>query len=86
MSMGLLGVAVLILSLTAPSLLEVYLRQLPVAPTCPSCRSVARQIAVACSFSEFLPALNRTFKAECPRCGWRGRMRLKLATLTNRRR
>ncbi|MEX2582741.1 MAG: hypothetical protein WD766_05685 [Gemmatimonadota bacterium] len=74
-----LAAAVMALLLAAPLLIDRYLRQLPIAPACPSCRSVAREVSLARSIVDVLPAFGRTFIAECARCGWRGRMRWRWA-------
>lgn len=76
-----LGVTVMAMLLAAPFLIDRYLRQLPEAPTCPSCRGVARQAGIPGSmiFSLPVPAFARTFVGECGRCGWRGRMRWRWA-------
>lgn len=79
MSQEILSFALLAIVMAAPLLLDRYLRQLPVAPACPSCNSVASQVEGACSLALLLPALAKTFLAECARCGWRGRMRWRWA-------
>ncbi len=56
-----------------------YLRQLPIAPTCPGCGSVAHRLAVQPAFPGAIPGFAATFLAECARCDWRGRMRWTLA-------
>jgi hypothetical protein len=56
-----------------------YLEHLPFAPACPSCRSVARSTGRDWPGLYLLPRLADTFLAKCARCGWRGRMRWRLA-------
>lgn len=82
----LLTFALMGILLAAPLLLDRYLRQLPVAPACPSCRAVAREVNLSHSLLDLLPAFGRTFVAECIRCGWRGRMRWRWAADRARRR
>lgn len=66
----------LALALSAYALFE--LAHLPVAPACPQCRTLTGHRRAG--------PLDRTFAAlanaaarECPRCGWTGRMRWRLA-------
>lgn len=65
---------------------EWYARQLPIAPACPSCRWITKQLPAQPTFASFVPSLARTFLAECGRCGWHGRMRWTLARESGRRR
>ena len=76
--MDIWSVALLTALLAAPLLIDRYLRTLPVAPACPTCRSIARERRTS-SIADIIPFLSRTFAAECIRCGWHGRMRWKLA-------
>lgn len=62
-----------------PFLLQRYVERLPVAPACPSCRSVTRETASRMPALHLLPSLAVTFVGECGRCGWRGRMRWRWA-------
>jgi hypothetical protein len=78
----LLALTLIAAAFAAPFLIDLYLRRLPIAPACPSCAAVARQAALQrlqVSVSPWIPAFGRTFVAECVRCGWKGRMRWKLA-------
>lgn len=68
-----------ILCAATPVVTDWYVRHLPVAPACPSCRWVARQLPVQPIFPGAVPGFARTFLAECGRCGWKGRMRWTLA-------
>lgn len=71
----------------APMALQLYLQRLPVAPACPSCRATTRAVGARRSLAlDILPALVATYVGECARCGWRGRMRLRWARGTVRRR
>ncbi|MQA89951.1 MAG: hypothetical protein GEU90_06930 [Gemmatimonas sp.] len=79
MTEQLVPAALMALLLAAPLLMERYLRHLPVAPECPSCRAVAREVDLTFSILAKIPAFARTFMAECARCGWRGRMRWRWA-------
>jgi len=82
MSEQLLAAVVLALLLAIPLLIEKYVRQLPVAPICPSCHAIAREVQLACSLLDLFPAFGKTFIGECARCGWRGRMRWRWAPET----
>lgn len=73
----LLGAATILL--LVPSLTERYVRRLPDAPWCPGCRALTRGQAEGGVMALLLPALAATVRGECQRCGWRGRMRLRLA-------
>jgi hypothetical protein len=77
-----LFLALVAICLASPLIADWYLRHLPVAPACPSCRWVAKQAAVQPTFPGVIPSFARTFLAECGRCGWRGRMRWTLARST----
>jgi hypothetical protein len=77
--MTLLVASAFVLLVAMPALVNRYLSNLPVAPACPSCRSVARETHFQPPLGVLLPAFARTFLAECARCGWRGRMRWSLA-------
>jgi len=69
------GVAVLLL----PGWIDRYMSGLPDAPHCPGCRSVTRGEAAPDLIAALLPVLAATVFRECTACGWRGRMRLRLA-------
>jgi hypothetical protein len=68
----------------APLVAQLYVRRLPVAPVCPACSSVAREIDSG-DLLRFLPLLATTFVGECSGCGWRGRMRWRWAPRRVRR-
>jgi len=79
MNVDLLTITLFAVVMAAPVLLERYFRQLPIAPACPACRSIARQIGLNSFLFGLIPAFGRTFPAECTVCGWRGRMRWRFA-------
>jgi hypothetical protein len=68
-----------------PALVQLYFRRLPVAPMCPACSSVAREIESGGDPLRWLPPLATTFVGECAGCGWRGRMRWRWAPRRVRR-
>lgn len=63
--------------------LSVYvasqLGSLPYAPECPTCRGVTTH-RVRLSRMDRLLARSGADNRHCPRCGWNGRMRWRLAT------
>jgi hypothetical protein len=67
------------LLLTLPSLLSRYRAALPDAPRCPACRSFTTACGEFRAIEYLLPGLTDTVRRECLLCGWRGRMRLRLA-------
>lgn len=67
------------LLLALPSLLSRYRAALPDAPRCPECRSYTSGCGDLLALEYLLPGLTDTVRRECRRCGWRGRMRLRLA-------
>lgn len=73
------------LLLGTPLLIDRLLRALPVAPACPSCRSVVSEVKASRSLESVIPAMARTFVGECAGCGWRGRMRWRVARDTAQR-
>jgi hypothetical protein len=77
MTFVLFGAAVVLLML--PGVWTRYRSRLPDAPFCPGCRSVTSDCDELWLFTHFLPSLADTVRRECKRCGWRGRMRLRLA-------
>jgi hypothetical protein len=62
-----------------PGALSRYRSQLPAAPACPGCRAMTIGCPEVWLFTHVLPSLADTVRRECTRCGWRGRMRLRLA-------
>lgn len=74
-----LGFGLAALCAVVPFLFLRYLQQLPEAPACPSCRAVTRATQVRWSLAHAVPMLGTTFRAECTRCGWKGRMRWRWA-------
>jgi hypothetical protein len=83
-TLDIFGGAILLMLFAAPLLIDRYLRHLPVAPACPSCRSVTREAGIQSGWLSWLPVFARTFLAECGRCGWRGRMRWRFAPQAGR--
>jgi hypothetical protein len=71
--------------LLLPSLFARYLRALPDAPLCPGCRALTHGADGPGIVGLVLPALAATVIRECVACGWRGRMRLRLASEGARR-
>jgi hypothetical protein len=65
--------------LLLPSAVNRYRAGLPDAPRCPDCRAYTTGSKELWSLISFLPGLADTVRRECLRCGWRGRMRLRLA-------
>lgn len=70
-----LGLLVLGIPMTA-----IYLTRLPVAPSCPTCRSVTHEAAATWASMRGLASVTLTSIRACTRCGWHGRMRWKYAT------
>ncbi|HEU0302031.1 MAG TPA: hypothetical protein VFR37_21425 [Longimicrobium sp.] len=55
-----------------------HLVHLPYAPECPTCRSVTAQPGHTTRVDRMLARSGVSFRS-CPRCGWAGRMRWRLA-------
>ncbi|MBA4156306.1 MAG: hypothetical protein H0X65_02395 [Gemmatimonadetes bacterium] len=66
-------------ALLLPSVIQRYVRQLPDAPLCPGCRALTAERGETELTAVLLPMLAATVICECARCGWSGRMRLRLA-------
>ena len=79
MSLVLLFAVVTALLLILPGVLYRYVRHLPDAPLCPGCRALTSSRDESSLTVLLLPTLAATVLRECGRCGWRGRMRLRLA-------
>jgi hypothetical protein len=73
------------LLIATPLLVDRFLRALPIAPACPTCRSVVSEVGLHFTLEAVIPAMSRTFVGECARCGWRGRMRWRLAPNAQRK-
>lgn len=56
-----------------------YLSHLPDAPHCPACRAVTAERLRPSSLDRWLARLGGADLRTCPRCGWIGRMRWRLA-------
>lgn len=70
-----LGLITLLVGLT---LAAQHLSALPYAPECPTCRGVTAQ-SVRLSHVDRMLARRGADARQCPRCGWTGRMRWRLA-------
>jgi hypothetical protein len=71
------GIAVLL----AASLYGVHqLSALPYAPECPACRGVTGRVLRLSRMDRVIAACGGADPRQCPRCGWHGRMRWRLAT------
>ena len=56
-----------------------HLARLPYAPDCPACRSVTAQSVRTSRVDRALARYSGADARRCPRCGWTGRMRWRLA-------
>lgn len=56
-----------------------YLWSLPYAPECPACKSITSQRARTSRVDGLLARRASVSARHCPRCGWSGRMRWRLA-------
>lgn len=56
-----------------------YLWSLPYAPECPACKCVTSQPARSSRVDRLLARRASVSARHCPRCGWSGRMRWRLA-------
>jgi hypothetical protein len=72
-------ILILVAILASPFAIQHYLERLPWAPSCPSCRSITREVHSGWSALHLVPSFAATFLGECTDCGWRGRMRWKWA-------
>lgn len=68
-----------VLTLAASAYALVHVSHLPVAPACPDCRAITGQRRRATLLDRAFAALANAAARECPRCGWAGRMRWRLA-------
>jgi hypothetical protein len=57
-----------------------YLWNLPYAPECPTCKRVTSQTTRTSRVDGLLARASSVSVRHCPRCGWSGRMRWRLAT------
>lgn len=77
--MGLLIWILLLLTMLGATLYAAHvLVRLPYAPECPACRCVTAQPLHTTRFDRILAHSGVSFRS-CPRCGWAGRMRWRLA-------
>ncbi|HEU0013422.1 MAG TPA: hypothetical protein VFQ45_07045 [Longimicrobium sp.] len=56
-----------------------YLAALPYAPDCPACHTVTQQTLRATALDRALARMGGAASRQCPRCGWAGRMRWRVA-------
>ena len=74
----------LVMLLGGLTLVAHHLHALPYAPECPTCRGVTSQPLRLSPLDRAL-ARRGADARHCPRCGWTGRMRWRLATARVRR-
>jgi hypothetical protein len=77
--------SLLVLALGASLYAAQYLVALPFAPECPACRGVTAHPPRTSALDRLL-ARGGADARRCPRCGWSGRMRWRLAAERVRRR
>jgi hypothetical protein len=65
--------------LGASYLAAQYLWSLPYAPECPACKCVTGQTTRTSRVDRLLARRASVSARHCPRCGWSGRMRWRLA-------
>jgi hypothetical protein len=65
--------------LGASYLAAQYLWSLPYAPECPACKCVTGQPTRTSRVDRLLARRASVSARHCPRCGWSGRMRWRLA-------
>ncbi len=76
-----LGQLVVLLSLAVMAAFTLYLWRVPAGPACPRCGTLTRHRVSARPAARPLPVRLilgdglRMTSAECPLCGWRGRLR-----------
>jgi hypothetical protein len=73
-----------LLTVAAWTLTVLHLTHLPVAPQCPDCRTVTGQPTHTTALDRLFGLLGNAAARECPRCGWAGRMRWRLAVRRTR--
>ena len=71
--------------LGASYLAAQYLWSLPYAPECPACKCVTGQPVRTSRIDRLLARGASVSARHCPRCGWSGRMRWRLAAERVRR-
>jgi hypothetical protein len=74
----LIWILLLLTTLGASLYVAHCLVRLPYAPECPTCRSVTAQPMHSNRLDRLLAHSGVSFRS-CPRCGWAGRMRWRLA-------
>ena len=75
----------LTLAVALPLAAHHYLARLPYAPECPACTCVTSQRVRTGRVDRLFAHLGGADARHCPRCGWSGRMRWRLATERVRR-
>jgi hypothetical protein len=71
----------MVLAMAAATILAAHhLSHLPAAPECPACRSITARLLRASRLDRALARWTGADARCCPRCGWHGRMRWRLAT------
>lgn len=73
-----MAIAMVVL-LGASWLAAQYLWSLPYAPECPACKCVTAQPVHSSRVDRLLARRASVSARHCPRCGWSGRMRWRLA-------
>lgn len=71
--------ALTFLSITVSVYAAVHLAQLPEAPQCPDCRTLTGRPSRMTVLDRLFASIANAAARECPRCGWAGRMRWRLA-------
>ena len=69
------GQVVVSVSLVLMMALSLYLWRVPAGPACPRCGTLTRRRALAPARGLWRLPAARWPAAECPGCGWRGRLR-----------
>ena len=81
----LVGIVLMMMMLGVSAYVAYHLLvRLPFAPECPTCRFVTAQPVRITRIDRLLAHSGVAFRA-CPRCGWTGRMRWRLAEQRVRR-
>lgn len=72
-------VTLCLLVVATPVLAKLYLKGLPQAPACPACLALTRAASDGRRIGLLLQNAGVSAVRECTCCGWRGRMRWRLA-------
>ncbi len=76
--------ALALVSIALSAVAVAHLAHLPVAPQCPDCRTLTGQSTRTTTLDRFFGQMANAAARECPRCGWSGRMRWRLAVRRTR--